>query len=145
MLVIYQTTTMGDSQAYITGWWACPPGDSQAVTLDPQLDGVTQWYDDSGNPLWQLNPDGSASPYAAQNTLQPPGGTQHPVPVVTAIAVQLAVSRQTTILNSCIFDIINCLVNGQPADSVTLSTWNTAYAAWQVALIAQDSFLGDST
>lgn len=111
MRVVYQTQIV-NSQTYITGWYACAPDNPDAVELDSQLEGVTQWLDESGNPVWVLNGDGTVS--------------NSPI-IVSAPLVQQAASQD--ILNSLLINVVYYLANGEKVPPDLLDTWNIAYAS----------------
>jgi len=56
MTVIYHIKQI-ETSSYITGWFSS--SDPSSVQLSSVLEDVTQWFDSYGNPLWQLNADGS--------------------------------------------------------------------------------------
>jgi hypothetical protein len=112
MMVIYQTISL-NGNTYITGW-----ADANAavtagtpVPLDPILEAINfgpsnGFFDAYGNPLWQLNDDGSVSPA-----------------LIIVSPTQIAVATQVLDINTLIPQIIDYVVSGDSIPQTLKSNW----------------------
>ena len=123
MLVEYQTTII-NNVTYITGYYACAPDNPNAVSLDSQLDGIMQWIDENGNPIWALNDDGSIG----TSTLLG-GRKSNPSSIVSQMSMPDLLAQ----IPEEIVQVINAVVNNIPLTTDQIDAWNIAYTAHENA------------
>ena len=116
MLVVYQTTIINEV-TYITGYYACAPDDPAGpVQLDSQLESVSSFYDDNGNPLWVLNTDGTVAQ-------QPITLSQDQLDINTANA-SIATSEAT--ITDLIPQILDYVISGDSIPQDLKDQWTNA-------------------
>jgi CCR4-NOT transcriptional regulation complex NOT5 subunit len=125
MLVAYQTIIINGT-TYITGYYACAPDNPNAVQLDSQLDGISQWLDDSGNPLWVLNGDGSVGNAPILSTSKS---------LNSSAVQQMTMPDLLAQIPDEIISVINSFVTGTALTSDQVTAWNTAYAQHTTQII----------